>query len=132
MTASAWPDGLAMTDPAASTREGPRRFFAGVRPWLRSIKPDRRSFGKDALAGLPGAISSVPDGMTSAVLVGVKPVHGLYASFAGPVAGGLTSSTRMMVITTTTAVGLAAGSAVSGLDADQRPKALWSRSWRAW
>jgi SulP family sulfate permease len=114
-----------MTDPAASTREGPRRFFAGVRPWLRSIKPDRRSFGKDALAGLPGAISSVPDGMASAVLVGVNPVHGLYASFAGHVAGGLTSSTRMMVITTTTAAALAAGSAVSGLDADQRPKALF-------
>jgi SulP family sulfate permease len=63
--------------------------------------------------------------MASAVLVGVNPVHGLYASFAGPIAGGLTSSTRMMVITTTTAAALAAGSAVSGLDADQRPKALF-------
>src|SRR3954471_10228367 len=30
-------------------------------------------------------------------------VHGLYASFAGPIGGGVTSSTRMMVITTTTA-----------------------------
>ena len=63
--------------------------------------------------------------MASAVLVGVNPVHGLYASFAGPVAGGLTSSTRLMVITTTTAAALAAGSAVSGLDADQRPEALF-------
>jgi SulP family sulfate permease len=96
-----------------------------MRSWGRSIKPDRKHFGKDALAGLPGAISSVPDGMASAVLVGVNPVHGLYASFAGPVAGGLTSSTRLMVITTTTAAALAAGSAVSGLDADQRPEALF-------
>jgi SulP family sulfate permease len=63
--------------------------------------------------------------MASAVLVGVNPVHGLYASFAGPIAGGLTSSTRLMVITTTTAAALAAGSAVSGLDADQRPEALF-------
>jgi SulP family sulfate permease len=92
--------------------------------WGRSVRPDRKYFGKDALAGLPGAISSVPDGMASAVLVGVNPVHGLYASFAGPTAGGSTSSTRLMVITTTTAAALAAGSAVSSLDAKQRPEAL--------
>jgi SulP family sulfate permease len=40
------------------------------------------------VAGLPGAIGSVPDGMAAAVLVGVDPVRGLYASFAGPIAGG--------------------------------------------
>jgi sulfate permease, SulP family len=113
-----------MTDSAADTHGDPGRFLIGVRSWGRSIKPDRRHFGKDALAGLPGAISSVPDGMASAVLVGVNPVHGLYASFTGPIAGGLTSSTRLMVISPTTAAALAAGSAVSGLDSDHRPEAL--------
>ncbi len=100
-------------------------FSAGFRSWVRSVMPERRYVGKDALAGLPGAISSVPDGMASAVLVGVNPVYGLYASFAGPVAGGLTSSTRLMVITATTAAALAAGSAVSGLDREERPEALF-------
>jgi hypothetical protein len=114
-----------MVDSASSPRRAPTGVVAGLRAWGRSIQPDRRHFGKDALAGLPGAISGVPDGMASAVLVGVNPVHGLYASFAGPVAGGLTASTRLMVITTTTAAALAAGSAVSGLDADQRPEALF-------
>ena len=61
---------------------------------------------QEAIAGLPGAIGSVPDGMAAAVLTGVNPVFGLYASFAGPTAGGLTASTRLMVITTTSAAAL--------------------------
>lgn len=115
-----------MTEPkqTADTRTG-RPLLTGVRAWGRSIKPDRKDFGKDVVAGLPGAISSVPDGMASAVLIGVNPVYGLYASFAGPTAGGLASSTRLMVITTTTAAAIAAGSAVAGFDAEQRPEALF-------
>ena len=63
--------------------------------------------------------------MASAVLVGVNPIHGLYASFAGPVAGGLTTSTRLMVITTTTAAALAAGSALEGVDPADREQAMF-------
>lgn len=84
----------------------------------------RRDLRADLVAGIPGAVSSVPDGMASAVLVGVSPVHGLYASFAGPIAGGLMSSTNRMVITTTTAGALAAGSAVAGVDPADRAEAL--------
>jgi SulP family sulfate permease len=62
--------------------------------------------------------------MASAVLAGVNPIHGLYASFAGPVAGGAVASTRLMVITTTTAASLTAGSAVAGVRPDQRASAL--------
>ncbi len=92
--------------------------------WLRSVAPQRRYLGKDLLAGLPGAVSSVPDGMAAAILVGVNPVQGLYASFAGPITGGLTANTRRMVITTTSASALAAGSALSGVPAAQRPAAV--------
>ncbi|MEV0803717.1 SulP family inorganic anion transporter [Kribbella sp. NPDC050281] len=92
-----------------------------VRRWLRSERPNVRA---DVVAGLPGAISSVPDGMATAVLVGVNPIHGLYASFAGPIAGGLSSSTRLMVITTTSAAALAAGSALADVDPADRPDAV--------
>jgi SulP family sulfate permease len=101
-----------------------RSPLGAVRRWLRSVRPDGASLRADMVAGLPGAIASVPDGMATAVLAGVNPVQGLYASFAGPVAGGLTSSTRLMVITTTSAAALAAGSALQSVPAGQRPAAI--------
>jgi len=92
--------------------------------WLGSIRPQRRDLRADVVAGLPGAISSVPNGMASAALIGVNPIHGLYASFAGPIAGGLGSSSQLMMITTTTAAALAAGSALEDVDSADRPQAL--------
>ena len=82
--------------------------------FMQRLRPRRETIRDDAVAGLPGAISGVPDGMAAGVLAGVNPIHGLYASFAGPIVGGLTSSTPLMVITTTGAAALAAGSAARG------------------
>jgi SulP family sulfate permease len=92
--------------------------------WLRSVRPERAHLRADLVAALPGAISRVPDGMAAAVLAGVNPVQGLYASFAGPIVGGLSSNTRMMVISTTSAAALAAGSALQNVPPDQRPAAI--------
>jgi sulfate permease, SulP family len=94
-------------------------------PWLRSLRPDTGTLRQDAVAGVPGAIARVPDGMASAVLVGVNPVYGLYASMAGPIGGGLGVSTRLMVVTTTSAAALAAGSALSDFSGPDRPEALF-------
>jgi SulP family sulfate permease len=82
--------------------------------------PSRAILRRDLVAGIPGAVASVPDGMAASVLAGIGPSHGLYASFAGPAAGGLASSTRLMVITTTSAAALAAGSAVAEMPAEDR------------
>ncbi len=96
-----------------------------MRRWLADVAPERATLKQDLVAGVPGAISSVPDGMAAGVLAGVSPVHGLYASIFGPVGGGLTSSSKLMVITTTSAAALAAGSAVAGEPADRRSEALF-------
>jgi hypothetical protein len=45
--------------------------------WLTSVRPRRADLKSDILAALPGAISSVGDGIAASVLAGVKPVHGL-------------------------------------------------------
>ena len=72
--------------------------------WVRSLRPDPATLRQDAAAGVPGAIASVPDGMASAVLVGVNPVYGLYA---------------------TTAAALAAGSTLDSFSGADRPEALF-------
>lgn len=92
--------------------------------WCRRRLPERRNLKHDLIAGLPGAISSVPDGMASGVLAGVSPVHGLYASFAGRTFGSLPSGTRLMVIATTSAAALAAGSGLADVAPERRPAAL--------
>jgi SulP family sulfate permease len=96
-----------------------------VTRFIRRVGPRRETLRSDLVAGLPGAISGVPDGMAAAVLAGVNPIHGLYASFAGPLAGGLATSTPLMVITTTSAAALAAGSALEGVAAADRTDALF-------
>src|SRR4051794_1767261 len=100
------------------------RARAALAAWWFSERPRKADLKGGVLPGLTGAISGVPDGMAASVLAGVSPVHGLYASFAGPIAGGLSSSTRLMVITTTSAAALAAGSALEGVAPEQRSDAL--------
>ncbi len=80
---------------------------------------------REAMAGLPGAIGSVPDGMAASLLAGVNPIHGLYASMAGPIAGGLFASTSLVVVTTTSAAALAAGSTLADISPAERPGALF-------
>lgn len=124
------------TEPDPEGRTPLRRLYAGtlrrtqtrarrmLRREVEELTPKKRHWRRDMVAGLPGAIASVPDGMASSVLAGVNPTHGLYASFAGPIAGGMSSSTRMMVVTTTSASALAAGSVIAGHDAADRSDAM--------
>jgi SulP family sulfate permease len=105
-------------------RQTARRAGRRLKRETADVLPRKRHLRQDIIAGLPGAISSVPDGMASSVLAGVNPAHGLYASFVGPVAGGFMSSTRLMVVTTTSAAALAAGSALATYQEAERSDAM--------
>jgi SulP family sulfate permease len=87
--------------------------------------PGRVTLRQDAIAGLNSAVSSVPDGMASGILVGVNPIYGLYACMMGPIAGALFSSTQLMIIATTSAASLSAGQALGNLQGAERDNALF-------
>jgi SulP family sulfate permease len=70
------------------------------------------------MAGLAGAIGSVPDGMATAVLAGANPMAGLYGSFAGPAVGGLLQSTTVMVVATTSAAAVTTAEVMNAGPAD--------------
>jgi SulP family sulfate permease len=87
--------------------------------------PERRTIKDDALAGANDAVSSVPDGMASGLLAGVNPVYGLYACVVGPIVGSIFGSTRLMVVTTTSAAALGAGQALVDVPQEERADALF-------
>lgn len=112
-------------DDAATNLPGLGELRAAVANPLGPHVPRRATLRNDALAGLSGAISNVPDGMANAVIVGVNPVYGLYATMVGPAVGGIVSSTRLMMITTTAAASLSTSQALGGLTGEARTEALF-------
>jgi SulP family sulfate permease len=92
---------------------------------LRKRLPGRSTLRDDAMAGLGLAVANVPDGMANGLLVGVNPIHGLYATMMGPIVGGLASSTQLMVITTTAAASLTAGQSLAGFSPERRATSLF-------
>jgi sulfate permease, SulP family len=101
---------------------GRRQRFLG---WWSRARPPAGSLGPASVAAVPRAAAAVPDGMAAAALIGVNPLHGLFAAAIGPIVGGLTASTKLMVITTTSAAALAAASALQGVPVGQRLPSLF-------
>lgn len=111
-------------EPDEVNQPGLSQLREAVANHLRRL-PSRGSLRQDGIAGLNSAVSSVPDGMASGILVGVNPIYGLYACMVGPIAGGIFSSTRLMIIATTSAASLSASQALGGLQAEARDSALF-------
>ena len=67
---------------------------------------DRRTLRDDAVAGVVLGVESVPDGLAFGFLAGVNPLAGLYGYLYGMVGGALLSSTSVMAVQVTSAMGL--------------------------
>ena len=82
-----------------------------------AAKPKTRT--ADLIAGLTTALVTIPDGMASAVLAGLSPVHGLYALMVGTPIAALTASSQFMYVANTGAMAVATGSALAAYSGDQ-------------
>src|SRR4051812_23100800 len=87
--------------------------------------PSGKTLRKDSIAGLTVAVASVPEGMAGGILADVNPIYGLYANIIGPLAGGVFSSTQLMVVQNTSAVSLVAGQSLIGLSSQEHDQALF-------
>ena len=66
----------------------------------------------DLIAGTTSALVTIPDGLASAILAGVNPVHGLYGLMVGTPIAALTLSSQFMYVANTGAIAVAVGDAL--------------------
>ena len=93
---------------------------------MDDITPKRKYLAGDLLAGLVNGISNIPDAMAVAILAGINPIYGLYAVTVGTSLGSFFTSSHLMAIGATSAIGITVGSALLGYDPGQLPAALFT------
>jgi sulfate permease, SulP family len=85
--------------------------------WLP--KYERAWLIRDLIAGVTVAAFTVPEAMAFASLAGLPPQHGLYASFAAPLAYFLFGSSRFISIGPTSAVSVTVGAGLAAVAINQ-------------
>ena len=118
------PPPAAPTEPQAN-QPGLGELRTIVANQLRRRIPRKAELREDVAAGMSVAVGNVPDGMANGFLVGVNPIHGLYAAMVAPIVGGALSSTQLMVITTTAAASITASQPLSDMPPEARTAALF-------
>jgi len=73
-----------------------------------------KNLASDLTAGVTTALVTIPDGLASAILAGVNPVHGLYGLMVGTPIAALTLSSQFMYVANTGAIAVAVGDALGG------------------
>ncbi|HEX5513082.1 MAG TPA: SulP family inorganic anion transporter [Gammaproteobacteria bacterium] len=94
-----------------------KRILRQLPLWWQDIKADLP-------AGLIAGIAAIPDGMAAAVMTGVNPIHGIYAAIVGRIAGGLSTSSVLMCVTTTSALSITAADAMATIPEERQAGAL--------
>lgn len=77
---------------------------------LRRLSP--KTLKADLSAGLTSALVAIPDGIASAILAGLNPIHGLYALMIGTPIAAMLASSHLMYVANTGALAVATGSAL--------------------
>ncbi len=97
---------------------------AAIKSSVQDRMPQQESVGNDLVAGLTFALVNIPQGMANALLAFVNPVSGLYTLMIGmPIAAAFTG-TRLMNVSTTSALSVAAGSALMVIPEESRAQNL--------
>lgn len=91
---------------------------------MAKLKLDRTTLTADLTAGLTTALVTIPDGMASAVLAGVSPIHGLYALMTGTPVAALLTGSQFMYVSLTGAISVTVGSVLAIYGPDERVQAL--------
>lgn len=86
--------------------------------------PERAVLRTELIAGLTFALVNIPQGMANALLALVNPVSGLYTLMLGTPIAALTTGSVLMNVSTTSALSVAAGSALAVIPAAYRTQSL--------
>ncbi len=89
---------------------------------LRRLSP--KTLKADLSAGLTTALVAIPDGIASAILAGLNPVHGLYALMIGTPIAAMLASSHFMYVANTGALAVATGSALGEFSGEAKVQAL--------
>lgn len=86
----------------------------------------RQNFVADATAGLTGAIAGAPQSMGFALVGGVSPIYGLYASILPTIIGGALSSSRFTTVAPTNILMLLVAGALATFNYPEPPVPLFT------
>jgi len=89
---------------------------------LRRWSP--KTLKADLSAGLTTALITIPDGIASAILAGLNPIHGLYALMIGTPIAAMLASSHFMYVANTGALAVATGSALGDFSGEAKLQAL--------
>ena len=95
-----------------------------LRAWAQELIPERRYLSSDLIAGLTFAVVNVPQAMGHALLATVNPVLGIFALMIASPVGAIFTGSALMNVSTTAALSVAAGTALTGIPASEKAEAL--------
>ena len=95
-----------------------------LRASVQENLPPQSALRSDLVAGLTFALVNIPQGIANALLAGVDPVRGLYTLMMGMPVGALFTGSVYMNVSTTSALSVAAGSALLAIPPRFRVESL--------